>query len=239
MRLALSLLLVLAACAPAPADPVALLDRWLDVIRRQKSVRFNVEIKIEGNDPRRRAYAGVQHINTSGGVTTQRELTAQFESKYGNSEYHAVILDHDTYLRYDELVLPPGKTFAALDLQGANWTASYLTNLSLNESDYHPGSVFGDLDRDTLRLVEHDDNRYVFGAGGAPHSGSYVQGEVRLVVEVDDGDRVVKAERNGPSHDRQQERRIAEYSQWGTAPDVLRPPQETVAKPAEVVVRKR
>ncbi|MGW6930515.1 hypothetical protein ACWGE0_10655 [Lentzea sp. NPDC054927] len=239
MRLALSLLLVLAACAPAPADPVALLDEWLDVVRRQESVRFTVEIKVEGKDPRRRTYAGVQHINTGGGATTQRDLIAHFESRWGVTDYRALILDDDTYLQHNELTLPPGKTFALLDTQGATWTWSYLTDLSLNENDYHPGSVFGDLDRGTLRLVEHTGNRYVFSAGGVPHSGSYVNGDVRLVVDVDDDGRVVRAERSGPSVDRQQEHRVAEYSQWGTAPDVLRPAQETVAKPAEVSVRER
>jgi hypothetical protein len=239
MRLALPLLLVLTACAPAPADPVALLDQWLDTIRRQESVRFNVEIKVEGKDPRRRTFAGVQHINRSGGATTQRDVTAHTENRYGVRDYRAVTLDDYTYLQHDELTLPPGKTFAVLETKGASWTWNYLTDLSLNENDYHPGSVFGDLDRGTLRLVEHSGNRFVFGAGGVPHSGSYVNGDVRLVVEVDDEDRVVRAERSGPSVDRQREHRIAEYSQWGTAPDVLRPAQETVAKPAEVVVRER
>ncbi|MET9632074.1 hypothetical protein ABZX92_31900, partial [Lentzea sp. NPDC006480] len=31
-----------------------------------------------------------------------------------------------------------------------------------------------------------------FSAGGVPHSGGYTQGEVRLVVEVDASDRVLK-----------------------------------------------
>ncbi len=60
MRLALSLLLVLAACSPAPADPKVLLKEWLDVIRRQESVRFTVRIEVEGRDPRRRTFAGVR-----------------------------------------------------------------------------------------------------------------------------------------------------------------------------------
>ncbi|MEU0880242.1 hypothetical protein ABZ345_16700 [Lentzea sp. NPDC005914] len=239
MRLVLSLLLVLTACSSAPADPKTLLDQWLDVIRRQKSVRFNVEIKAEGNDPWRRTFAGVQHVNLGGGAIEQRDVTAHTEYRYGVTDYRAVVLGNDTYLQHDELTLPPGKTFAVLETQGASWTWNYLTNLSLNENDYHPGSVFGDLDRDTLRLIEHTGDRYVFSAGGVPHSGSYVNGDVRLVVEVDDDDRVVKAERTGPSADRQQEHRIASYSQWGTAPDVLRPAAETVAKPAEVVVRGR
>ncbi|MET9626834.1 hypothetical protein ABZX92_05155 [Lentzea sp. NPDC006480] len=239
MRLALSLLLVLTACATVPADPKALLDQWLDVVRRQQSVRFNVEIKVEGNDPRRRTYAGVQHINTGGGAVEQKDVTAHAESRWGVTDYRAMILDRDTYLQHNELTLPTGKSFAVLETQGASWTWHYLTSLSLNEQEYDPGSVFADLDRDTLRLVGHDGDRYEFSAGGVPHSGGYTQGEVRLVVEVDASDRVLKAERTGPSADRQQEHRIASYSQWGTAPDVLRPAAETVAKPAEVVVRGR
>jgi hypothetical protein len=239
MRLAVSLLLVLAACAPAPADPVALLDGWLATIRKQKSMRFNVEIKIEGNDPRQRTFAGVMHIDTGGGAVSQQDVTGHLQQRYGVTDYRAVSLDQDIYLQHNDLTLPPGKTFAALEVQGTSWVWHYLTNLSMSENDYHPSSVFSDLDRGTLRLVEHTDNRYEFSAGGVPHSGSYVNGDVRLVVVVDDEDRVVRAERSGPSFDRQRERRIAEYSQWGTAPDVLRPTRETVAKPADVVVRGR
>ncbi|HEX8867939.1 MAG TPA: hypothetical protein VF821_19930 [Lentzea sp.] len=237
MRLALSLLLVLTACSTAPADPKALLDQWLDVIRWQKSVRFTVEIEVEGTDPRRRTFAGVQHVNTGGGATEQRDVTGHLEQRYGTTDYRALTLGNDVYLQHNDLTLPPGKTFARLETQGASWTWNYLTNLSLNENDYHPGSLFSDLDRDTLRLVEHHGNRYELSAGGVPHSGSYVHGDVRLVVEVDSENRVVRAERTGPSADRQQEHRVATYSQWGTAPDVLRPAEQTVAKPAEVTVK--
>ncbi|MDT7785833.1 MAG: hypothetical protein QOF58_4252 [Pseudonocardiales bacterium] len=239
MRLALSLLLVLTACSTAPADPKALLDQWLDVVRRQKSVRFNVEIKAEGNDPWRRTFAGVQHINTGGGAIEQKDVTAHSEYRHLVTDYRAVILYPDTYLQHNEFTLPAGKSFAVMETQGASWTWSYLTNLSISENDYDPGSVFTDVDRGTLRLVSHSGNRYEFSAGGVPRSGGYTEGEVRLVVEVDASDRVIKAERTGPSFDRQQEHRIATYSQWGTAPDVLRPAAETVAKPAEVVVRGR
>ena len=239
MRLALSLLLVLSGCAAAPADPVALLDQWLDTVREQESVRFNVEITVEGNDPRRRTFAGVLHVNTNGGAVTQQDVTAHMQQRYGVTDYRAVSLDQDVYLQHNDFTLPPGKTFARLETQGTIWVWRYLTNLSLAETDYHPGNLFRDLDRDTIRLVSHDDNRYEFSAGGVPHSGSYVQGDVRLVVHVDDEDRVVRAERSGPSVDRQQERSVAEYSQWGTAPDVLRPVDQSVAKPAEVVVRER
>lgn len=239
MRLALSLLLVLAGCAGAPADPVALLDQWLDTIREQESVRFNVEIKVEGNDPRRRTFAGVLHVNRNDGTVTQQDVTAHMQQRYGVTDYRAVRFDQGVYLQHNDLTLPPGKTFARLETQGVSWVWNYRTNLTLTEIDYHPGNVFHDLDRGTIRLVLHDDNRYEFSAGGVPHSGSYVQGDVRLVVVVDDEDRVVRAERSGPSVDRQQERSVAEYSQWGTAPDVLRPVDQSVAKPAEVVVRER
>ncbi|WP_086661127.1 hypothetical protein [Lentzea kentuckyensis] len=239
MRLALSLLLVLAGCTAAPADPVALLGRWLDTIREQESVRFKVEIEVEGDDPRRRTFAGVMHVNRNGGAVAQQDVTAHVQQRYGVTDYRAVSLDQDVYLQHDDLTLPPGKTFARLETQGMSWCWNYLTDLSLAEIDYHPGNVFRDLDRETIRLVAHDDNRFEFSAGGTPHSGSYVQGDVRLVVLVDDEDRVVRAERSGPSVDRQRERSVAEYSQWGTAADVLRPVDPSVAKAAEVVVHER
>lgn len=239
MRLALSLLLVLAGCAAAPADPVALLDQWLDTVREQESVRFSVEIRVEGDDPRRRTFAGVMHVDRNGGAVTQQDVTAHVEQRYGVTDYRAVSLDQDVYLQHDDLTLPPGKAFARLDTRGTIWVWNYLTNLTLAQNDYHPGNVFRDLDRATIRLVSHDGNRYEFSAGGVPHSGSYVKGGVRLVVHVDDEDRVVRVERSGPSVGRQQESGVAEYSQWGTAPAVLRPVDPSVAKPAEVVVRER
>ena len=239
MRLALLLLLALTACGtPAPADPAAMIDQWRDAIRRQESVRFNVEIVVEGNDPRRRTFAGVQHTDTSGGATTQREVTAHFQSRHGVTDYRAVILGDDTYLQHDEFTLPPGRTLAHLNPKGGTWVWSYLTNLSISEQDYHPGSLFGGIDRGTLRLVEQVDRRWVFSAGAVPESGRG-KGQVRLVVEVDDDGHVVRVEQTAPSVDGQQERFTGVYSQWGTAPDVLRPPAETVAKPAEVVVRAR
>lgn len=237
MRLALSLLLVLGACSAAPADPAALFTEWLDVVRRQQSVRFNVEIKVEGKDPRRSTYAGVRHVNTNGGATTQLDVTAHNENRHGVTDYHAATLGHDTYLQHSRLTTPQGKTFVHLDLNATVWSGTYLTSLSMDERQYHPGNLFTDIDRKTLRLTERSGNRYVFNAGGIPHSGGFTQGDVRLVVEVDDDDRVVRVEQTGPSPDGQQERRTAVYSQWGTAPDVLRPADQTVAKPSEVVVR--
>ncbi|MFS8102293.1 hypothetical protein LFM09_34725 [Lentzea alba] len=236
MRLALSLLLVLAACSSAPADPKVLLKQWLDAVRWQKSVRFNVEIKVEGRDPRRRTFAGVQHVNVSGGATEQQDVTAHIENSYRVIDYRALTLGHDTYLQHSDLTLPPGRTFAQMGVGGGVWVGRFGVDLSLDERAYDPGSLFTSIDRDTLRLVEREDNRYVLSAGGVPHSGGYTKGEVRLVVVVDDEDRPLRVEQTAPTNDRQQEIRIAEYSQWGTAPDVLRPAAETVAKPSEVVV---
>ncbi len=236
MRLALSLLLVLTACSPAPADPVALIEEWLDVIRDQPSVRFTVEIQVEGDDPRRTAYAGVRHVDPTGGATAQQDVTAHSEGRHHVTDYRAVTLGHDTYLQHSTLTMPPGKTFARMELNGTLWAGTYLSHLSIDEQRYHPGSLFGDVDRKTVRLTERSGNRYVFAAGGVPHSGGYANGDVRLVVEVDDDNRVVGVERSAPSADRQRERFTASYGQWGTAPDVLRPPEENVADPREVKV---
>ena len=68
MRLALSLLLVLTACSATPADPVALLDGWREVMRKQKSVRLDVKIEVDGKHPSKQAYAGVLHFSWMGGT---------------------------------------------------------------------------------------------------------------------------------------------------------------------------
>jgi tryptophan 2,3-dioxygenase len=60
---------------------------------------------------------------------------------------------------------------------------------------------------------------------------------VRLVIEVNDANRVVRVERTQPAF-KQHERATAVFSQWGTAPDVVLPPQETVANPKDVVARR-
>ncbi|MFD9698438.1 hypothetical protein [Lentzea sp. NPDC059081] len=237
MLRALSLLLVLTACSSAPADPVALLKEWQQTIHEQKSVRFDVRIEVEGKDPRRETYAGVQHVGP-GGATTQEDVTAHFESRNRSGDYRSVSLDHDAYLQHSDLTLPPGKTFSGMGLNDAPWVGPYSVELSLATKDYHPGNLFGDIDRKTVRLVEQEGNRYVFAAGGVPHSGGYENGDVRLVVETDDENRVVRVEQTTPSADEQERHLVAVYSQWGTAPDVLRPPRETVAAPEEVKVRK-
>jgi hypothetical protein len=240
MRLALVLLLALTACGtPPPVDPVAMLDQWSYSLRHHESVLFTVEIRVEGHDPRRRTFAGVQHTDLGAGATTKREVKAHFEDRHGVTDYLAVTVGNDTYLRHTDFTLPPGKAMAHLDLQGGAWVGPYLSSLAINEHDYHPGTLFGGIDRTTLRLVERTRNQWLFNAGGVPHSGGYSAGQVRLVVDLDDDGKVVRVEQSGPSADGQQEYFTAHYSQWGTAPDVLRPALETVAKPAEVVVRER
>ncbi|MGW6448488.1 hypothetical protein [Lentzea sp. NPDC055074] len=231
MRLALSLLLVLTACSTAQADPVALVKAWAS--QRYESVRFDVRIQIEGEDPRSQTYAGVLHVG-SGGATTQEDVTAHREAREGTTDYRWLVVGDDDYLRHSKLTLPPGKEFTSMGLNDAPWVGPYARDLSMATQDYHPGNLFGDLDRDTLRLVEHEDDRYVFSAGGVPYSGGYTRGDVRLVVEVDDENRVVRLEQTAPSFGKQLERRTAVYSQWGTAPDVLLPPRQTVAHPKEV-----
>ncbi|SFR22438.1 hypothetical protein SAMN04488564_106174 [Lentzea waywayandensis] len=238
MRLALSLLLVLTACSTTPADPVALLQEWRQTAQRQGSVRFDVKIEVEGKDPRRQSYAGVHHVG-SGGATTQEDVTAHVENRYRTTDYRWVTVGDDGYLQHSGLTMPPGKTFSSMGLNDAPWVGPYSSDLSMATQDYHPGNLFGDIDRDTVRLTEQDGGRYVFSAGGVPHSGGYANGDVRLVVEVDDENRVVRVEQSGPSPDKQQACLTAVYSQWGTAPDVLRPPQETVAKPKEVLAVQR
>ncbi|GGN16252.1 hypothetical protein GCM10011609_66280 [Lentzea pudingi] len=236
MRLALTLLLVLSACSAAPADPVALVKGWTS--QRFESVRFDVRIQIEGKDPRSQTYAGVLHVG-SGGATTQEDVTAHREAGEGTADYRRLVVGDDDYLSHSGLTLPPGKEFTSMGLNDAPWVGPYARDLSMATQDYHPGNLFGDLDRDTIRLVEHEDDRYVFSAGGVPYSGGYTKGDVRLVVEVDDENRPVRIEQTAPSFGKQLERRTVVYSQWGTAPDVLRPPQEKVAKPKDVVARRR
>ncbi|WP_439663618.1 hypothetical protein ACSHWB_20555 [Lentzea sp. HUAS TT2] len=238
MRLALALLLVLTACSAEPADPAALFDTWKQAMQRQASVRFDVKMDVEGRFPRKEAYAGVLHSSWMGG-TTQQDVTAHAESRYGTTDYRWVSVKEDGFLQHSDLTLPPGKEFSSMGLNDALWVGTLSVELSLAEQRYRPSGVFTGIDRGTVRLTEHDGDRYVFAAGGVPHSGGYTNGDVRLVVEVDDQDRVVRAERSTPTVDGQKENFTAVYSQWGTAPDVLRPPQETVAKPKEVVAQRR
>ncbi|MEV6713470.1 hypothetical protein AB0M48_15690 [Lentzea sp. NPDC051208] len=238
MRLALSLLLVLTACSVTPADPVALLDGWREVMRQQKSVRLDVKIEVGGKHPHEQAYAGVLHFSGMGG-TPQHDVTAHRESRYGTIDYRSVRVQDDDYLSHSDLTLPPGKEFSGMGLDDALWVGALSVELSLAQQAYAPSGAFSGIDRKTLRLTEHDGDRYVFAAGGVPHSGGYTNGDVRLVVEVDDENRPVRVERSAPTVDEQTERLTAVYSQWSTAPDVLRPPQEVVAKPKDVVVQRR
>lgn len=237
MRLALSLLLALTACSSAPADPAALFKDWQWAIQKYGSVRFDVAITVEGKDPRKQTYVGVQHVSGGGG-TTQEDVTAHVENRYRTIDYRSITAADGSFLQHSDLTMPPGKTFSSMELNAAPWVGPYAVELSMATQDYHPGNLFTDIDRKTVRLVEHEGNRYVFTAGGVPRSGGYVDGQVRLVVEEDDEGRVVRVEQSLPSPDRQQKNLTAVYSQWGTAPDVLRPAAETVAKPAEVVARR-
>jgi hypothetical protein len=237
MRLVLSLLLVVTACSATPADPQALFKAWRWAILEYESVRFDVAIDVQGKDPRKRTYAGVQHVS-SGGATTQEDVTARFESRDRPVDYRSITVDGDSYLQHSDLTMPPGKTFSSMGLNDAPWVGPYVRDLSLATQDYHAANLFTRVDRDTVRLVEQEDDRYVFSAGGVPYSGGYTKGEVRLVVEQDDEGRVVRIEQTAPSFG-QREHVTAVYSQWGTAPDVLRPAAETVAKPTEVVARRR
>ncbi|SER99627.1 hypothetical protein [Lentzea albida] len=228
MLRALPLLLVLTACSPSPADPVALLREWRQTIQSQGSVRFDVTV-----EPRKRTFAGVLHV-ASGGATAQQDVTAHIEGEHRVVDYRSVRVGDESYLQHSALVLPPGRTFSGMGLNDAPWVGPYASDLSLDERYYHPGNLFADVDRTTLRLTEHDGDRYVFTAGGVPRSGGYTIGEVRIVVQTDDEDRVVRIEQTTPSTDRRQQRLVAVYSQWGTAPDVLPPPRQTVAHPKEV-----
>ncbi|MET9227303.1 hypothetical protein [Lentzea sp. NPDC003310] len=244
MLRALALLLVLTACSAAPAgqvapaDPVALLDGWRQGTGRQKSVRFDVRIEVVGKIPRKQSYTGVLHSSWMGG-TLQEDVTAHYESRDGTTDSRSVSVDHDRYLRHSDLTLPPGKEFSSMGLNDALWVGPLTTELTLASREYRPGSLFTKIDRKTVRLTGRDGDRYVFEAGGVPHSGSYANGDVRLVVEVDDEDRVVRVEQTTPTVDGQTEHLTAVYSQWGTAPDVPRPPAQTVAHPKEVKVDDR
>ncbi|MFD4639681.1 hypothetical protein ACFWN2_20370 [Lentzea sp. NPDC058436] len=228
MLRALTLLLVLTACSPAPPDPAELLKEWRQTLQSQVSVRFDVTI-----EPRRRTFAGVLHV-VNGGATAQRDVTAHIESDHRTVDYRSVRVGDESYLQHSGLTLPPGRTFSGMGLNDAPWVGPYTRDLSLDERYYHPGNLLSDVDRTTLRLTEHDGNRYVFTAGGVPHSGGFTNGEVRVVVETDDENRVVRVEQTTPSTDGRQQRLVAVYSQWGTAPDVLLPPRQTVAEPTEV-----
>lgn len=75
MRHVLSLLLVLTACSAAPADPTTLFKDWRLAVQKHKSVRFDVAITVEGKDPRKKTYVGVQHVSGFDG-TTQEDVTA-------------------------------------------------------------------------------------------------------------------------------------------------------------------
>ncbi|MCX2950950.1 hypothetical protein [Lentzea sp. NEAU-D7] len=238
MRLVLSLLLVLTACSAAPADPVALIDGWREVMRKQKSVRLDVRTEVDGKHPRTEAYAGVLHFSWMGG-TPQWDVTAHVENRYGTTDYRSMRVHDDEYLSHSDLTLPPGKEFSSMELNDALWVGTLSVELSLAQREYSPSGAFSEIDRKTVRLVEHDGDRYVFAAGGVPHSGGFTDGDVRLVVEVDDENRPVRVERSAPTVDEQTERFTAVYSQWGTAPDVLRPPQEVVAKPKDVAAQRR
>jgi hypothetical protein len=163
MRPALTLLLVLTACSAAPSDPVALLKSWRT--SDYGSVRFDVRIAVEGDDPSSRTYAGVLHV-ANGGAVEQEDVTAHSVSRSGTTDYRWVTAGRDRCLKHSDLTLPPGKEYSGMGLNDAPWVGSYTRDLRMAAKDYHPSGLFDEIDRDTLRLVEHEDDRYVFSAGG-------------------------------------------------------------------------
>ncbi|HEU5474265.1 MAG TPA: hypothetical protein VFV67_26760 [Actinophytocola sp.] len=244
-RLLPVLLLLLTGCgggAPAAAaDPVELLDRWRDAMAHQGSVRFEVDTRAEGRDPWHTTWSGVLHLATSGflGTTKDSDVTMRHESKYGRSGYHVVDFDdtRETYVEHTRLRLPVGKSFVRLDRDTqVPWVWDLTRQISMDSNDFHPSALFGDLDRDTLRLVAATGDRYVLAAGRAEESNpaTSASSEVTLTVWTDDADRVTRAEQSSVGEDRQQHHTTTVFADWGAAPPVRRPPADTVAGMAEV-----
>lgn len=252
IRRLLPVVLLLTACGTAPsattapltttsaADPEVLLERWKEAIREQSSVRFEVDWRVEGTDPRRTTWTGVLHLATTGfpGTALSSETTMCRESKFGSGGYHAVVLDQgdETYVEHDRLVLPEGRRYVRLDhSSGAHWTWQLDQEIGTDSRNTHPSGLFTDLDRDTLRLVGSADGRYRLTAGRAVESNPATSDDapVTLTAWVDEEDRVTRAEQVSRGEDGQTHRKTTVLSDWGAAPEVRRPAPETVADPAE------
>lgn len=239
LRVIVPLLLVVSCARAEVVDPLALLDRWLDVIGKQTSVRFEAETRVDGEHARGTKYRGVRSVDQT--TRVRWDVTAHNEAPIGSSDYHWQRFgQYDMYLQHPDLVLPAGKTFAHIDPTAIiGWGNRYNLDLARNEDDLDPAQLLRGIDRSTARLVEHFGRRYVFDGSGAPRSGGGDPSTVRLTVLLDEQDRVVRVDRTRPTVDRRVEQHMAVYSDWGTAPAVERPEAGTVAKAAEVVVRER
>lgn len=226
------------------ADPIGLLDKWKEAMLRQESVRFEVETRAEGPDPRQTTWSGTLHLATTGfiGATLDAEITMRHQSRFGPRSYHAVEFDQgsETYIEHDQLTLPAGKKYVKIDYKAqVSWMWEVDRQISMDSNTYHPSGLFADLDRDTLRLVEATDDRYVLTAGRAVESNPATADDapVTLTVWVDDKDRVTRAEQVSRGEDRHPYNKTTVLSDWGSAPPVQRPSPRIVASPAEVTAQ--
>lgn len=64
----------------------------------------------------------------------------------------------DRYLQHSDLTMPPGKTFSSTGINDAPWVGPYVRDLSLATQDYHAANLLTRVDRDTVRLVEQEEN---------------------------------------------------------------------------------
>lgn len=211
---------------------------------RQASVRVDVESREEEPAPARTTWTGVLHTATTGflGTTLDSDITVRSESRFGPHGYHVVKFDRgtETYVEHDRVRLPAGKKYVKFDFgQQVMWMWTLESEISIGTRDVHPSSLFGDLDGDTLRLVEASDGRYVLTSGQAVESNPSTASGVTLTVWVDDENRVTRAEQ--VSHDSfgRPHWKTTALSEWGTAPPVARPSPDQVAALTEATWSER
>jgi hypothetical protein len=207
---------------------------------RQESVRFEVETNADGLDPRQTTWSGTLHLATTGfiGATLDAEVTMRHQSRFGPRSYHAVEFNQrrETYVEHNQLTLPAGKKYVKIDYKAqVSWMWEVDRQISMDSNTYHPSGLFADLDRDTLRLVDATNDRYVLTAGRAVESNPATANDapVTLTVWVDN-DRVTRAEQASHGEDGHPHRKTTVLSDWGSAPPVHRPSPQIVANPAEV-----
>jgi hypothetical protein len=239
VRRLLPVLVLVSACGrPADADPKALLETWRDAMLRTASVRMEVENQVEGRTGWKTSSTAVLHTATTGflGTTVASDIAVRHESQYGPSSFHVVKLEQgdETYVEHDDLTLPAGKKFVRFDHgQQVLWMWQLDSQISISTKDLYPGSVFVDLDRDTLRLVEADGDRYVLTAGRGVESNPSTTGTVTITVWVDSDDRVTRAEQKSHDSSGNPSHKTTVLSDWGSAPAVERPSPDVVASLAE------